>query len=61
MRSGQPGINALEYYQFESMVPEKAEQSKIGKYFRHLDNLITLHQCKCIFHLFGGNYAEYYK
>ena len=46
MRSGQPGINALEYYQFESMVPEKAEQSKIGKYFRHLDNLITLHQRK---------------
>ena len=46
MRSGQPGINALEYYQFESMVPEKAEQSKIGKYFRLLDNLITLHQRK---------------
>ena len=61
MRSGQPGINALEYYQFELMVPEKAEQSKIGKYFRQLDNLITLHQRKCIFHLFGGNYAEYYK
>ncbi|WP_455015037.1 restriction endonuclease subunit S [Mogibacterium diversum] len=46
MRSGQPGINALEYYQFELMVPEKAEQSKIGKYFRQLDNLITLHQRK---------------
>ena len=61
MRSGQPGINALEYYQFELMVPEKAEQSKIGKYFRQLDNLITLHQRKCIFHLFGGIYAEYYK
>ena len=48
MRSGQPGINALEYYQFESMVPEKAEQSKIGKYFRQLDNLITLHQRKLL-------------
>ena len=48
MRSGQPGINALEYYQFELMVPEKAEQSKIGKYFRQLDNLITLHQRKLL-------------
>ncbi len=25
------------------------EQIKIGEYFSNLDNLITLHQCKCIF------------
>ena len=37
------------------------EQSKIAKTFTNIDNLITLHQRKCIFHLFGGNYAEYYK
>ena len=28
------------------MVPEYAEQQKIGAFFRHLDNLITLHQRK---------------
>ena len=27
-------------------VPNKDEQSKIGLFFRQLDNLITLHQCK---------------
>ena len=26
------------------------EQDKIGKYFEYYDNLITLHQRKCIFH-----------
>lgn len=46
MRSGQPGVNAQEYSNFEIMVPEKNEQNKIGKYFSNLDNLITLHQCK---------------
>ena len=43
------------------MPPTMDEQRQIGVYFHHLDNLITLHQRKCIFHLFGGNYAEYYK
>lgn len=28
-------------------VPTKAEQGVLGKYFEHLDHLITLHQCKC--------------
>ena len=45
----------------EISVPSLEEQGCIGRYFNHLDNLITLHQRKCIFHLFGGNYAEYYK
>ena len=45
-RSGQPGVNAQEYSKFEIQVPEKEEQIKIGCYFRALDNLITLHQCK---------------
>lgn len=46
-RSGQPGVNAQEYSEFEIRVPEKEEQTKIGTYFRNLDHLITLHQCKC--------------
>ena len=44
MRSGQPGVNAQEYSQFEIMVPSKPEQDKIAGYFRKLENLITLHQ-----------------
>ena len=47
MRSGQPGINAQEYSQFEIKVPSKNEQDKIGICFRNLDHLITLHQRKC--------------
>ena len=46
-RSGQPGVNAQEYSEFEIRVPEKEEQTKIGTYFRNLDHLITLHQRKC--------------
>lgn len=43
-RSGQPGVNAQEYAEFEVKVPKKEEQTKIGAYFRNLDRLITLHQ-----------------
>ena len=46
MRSGQPGVNAQEYSQYEIMVPQKAEQKKIAAYLRNIDNLITLHQRK---------------
>ena len=28
-------------------VPTIEEQTKVGRYFRNLDHLITLHQCKC--------------
>ena len=45
-RSGQPGVNAQEYSEFEIRVPEREEQTKIGTYFCHLDHLITLHQRK---------------
>ena len=45
-RSGQPGVNAQEYQDYTFSVPSKDEQSKIGTYFRNLDNLITLHQRK---------------
>ena len=43
-RSGQPGVNAQEYAEFEINVPQKEEQTKIGTYFHNLDHLITLHQ-----------------
>ena len=44
MRSGQPGVNAQEYSQYQIMIPCKAEQDKISDYLRSLDTLITLHQ-----------------
>ncbi len=46
MRSGQPGVNAQEYSQYQIMVPSKPEQDKISDCLRNLDNLITLHQRK---------------
>ena len=49
-RSGQPGVNAQEYAEFEINVPKKEEQTKIGTYFRNIDHLITLHQRKPIPH-----------
>ena len=39
-------ILASEMQQFEVDMPELAEQKKIAEYFRALDHLITLHQCK---------------
>ena len=45
-RSGQPGVNAQEYAEFEIKVPKKEEQTKIGTYFRNIDRLITLHHHK---------------
>lgn len=33
---------------FPVLTPQKLEQTKIGQYFSNLDNLITLHRCKCI-------------
>ena len=55
-------INKDEIGKVDVMLPiSDKEQKQIGTYFLNLDNLITLHQRKCIFHLFGGNYAEYYK
>ena len=46
MRSGQPGVNAQEYSQYQIMVPSKPEQDKISECLRNLDHLITLHQWK---------------
>ena len=50
-RSGQPGVNAQEYSEFEIQVLKKEEQTKIGTYFSNLDHLITLHQSKSFGHI----------
>ena len=46
-RSGQPGVNAQEYAEYDLMVPSLPEQRKIGAVLQDVDNLITLHQSKC--------------
>ena len=45
-RSGQPGVNAQEYGEYTFLVPEYAEQKKIGGFLRQIDDLLTLHQRK---------------
>ena len=45
-RSGQPGVNAQEYAEYQLMLPELFEQEKIAKLLEALDTLITLHQRK---------------
>ena len=45
-RSGQPGVNAQEYADYQLMLPSKTEQQQIGMTLRSLDTLITLHQRK---------------
>ena len=47
-RSGQPGVNAQEYGEYAFLVPDYAEQKKIGGFLRQIDNLITLHQRKLL-------------
>ncbi len=39
-RSGQPGVNAQEYGNFEVMIPCREEQDKIAEYFSSFDQLI---------------------
>lgn len=46
MRSGQPGVNAQEYSNYEIMFPTLPEQEAIGTFFSTLDRHITLHQRK---------------
>ena len=42
-------VNKTEFSNIKTLVPEYVEQKKIGQLFYKLDNLITLHQRKCIF------------
>ncbi len=45
-RSGQPGVNALEYGSYKIFLAPSKEQTKIGNYFQQLDTLIAQHQQK---------------
>ena len=45
-RSGQPGVNAQEYGEYDLFAPSKEEQQRIGHFLQGIDNLITLHQRK---------------
>ncbi len=46
--SGQPKFNKTELKSIKLLITSIEEQKKIGFYFKQLDYLITLHQCKCI-------------
>lgn len=44
---GQWRIHESDFVKIKIFVPSVEEQSRIGSFFRHLDRLITLHQCNC--------------
>ena len=44
---GQWKIHESDFLKIEVAVPSVEEQRKIGAFLDHLDELITLHQCKC--------------
>lgn len=50
-RSGQPGVNAQEYGEYDLSAPSKEEQQRIGHFLRGIDSLITLHQRKPYSHI----------
>ena len=46
--SDQPFISTAKLNKWLMMIPNSfEEQKKVGEFFSNLDNLITLHQCKC--------------
>lgn len=49
-RSGQPGVNAQEYGEYDLFAPSKEEQQRIGQFLRGIDHLITLHQRQPFLH-----------
>ena len=49
-RSGQPGVNAQEYGEYDLFAPSKEEQQRIGHFLQGIDNLITLHQRQSFSH-----------
>ena len=46
-QSAQPGLAVNKLVKLENSFPKKEEQQQMGAYFRSLDHLIALHQCKC--------------
>ncbi len=47
--TGVPSLSKVIINNVETATPTVEEQKKIGDYFRSLDHLITLHQCKLYF------------
>ena len=47
--TGVPSLSKATINAVETLMPEYAEQKKIGEYFSNLDNFITLHQRKSFF------------
>lgn len=45
-RSGQPGVNANEYANYEFYIPSLKEQNKIGCFLKKIDEMIQLQQSK---------------
>ena len=43
----QPNLSLEQVANLEIIIPSEDEQKIIGAFFQQLDNLITLHQCKC--------------
>ena len=41
-----PAINSNDLADIKVHIPKETEQTQIGTFFAHLDNLITHHQCK---------------
>ena len=50
-------VNRTEFSELKTWLPSLIEQQAISDFFRQLDHLITLHQCKPNFYT-GGYYAE---
>ena len=55
-RSGMPKINRDELNSYSFLAPNEQEQERIGDFLLGIDNLITLHQCKC-YHNYTGIYT----
>ena len=51
-----PSYNASDVEDVCISVPNRAEQEVIGKYFKQIDNLITLHQRRYFQHLYNQNW-----
>ena len=45
--TGVPSLSKEAINEIEVIIPLSREQKKIGSYFKQLDDLITLYQCKC--------------
>lgn len=54
-RSDRFSIKDSVFFEMPIPIPHIVEQLKIGKYLTHLDNLITLHQCKKSIFEVGNN------